>query len=109
MYDIDKVNREIELFVFDILIAIKKIKKVSNKFDDVQNFLSFPSSSLGTHTQEKMKQKLIQGEAMMMEKISYIHDNPVKRGYVDEAKHWRYSSARDYEDMSGLIEIEKMW
>jgi len=53
--------------------------------------------------------KLIQDEAMMMQKINYIHDNPVKRGYVDEAKHWRYSSARDYEDMSGLIEIEKMW
>jgi len=59
--------------------------------------------------QEGMQPKLIQDEAMMMQKINYIHDNPIKRGYVDEAKHWRYSSARDYEDMSGLIEIEKMW
>lgn len=59
--------------------------------------------------QEGMQPKLIQTEAMMMEKINYIHNNPIKRGYVDEAKHWRYSSARDYEDMSGLIEIERMW
>jgi len=59
--------------------------------------------------QEGMQPKLIQSEAMIMEKISYIHNNPVKRGYVDEAKHWRYSSARDYEGVSGLIEIEKMW
>jgi hypothetical protein len=43
----------------------------------------------------------------MISKISYIHHNPVKRGYVDEAKHWRYSSARDYEDIDGLIEVEK--
>ena len=33
--------------------------------------------------------------------------NPVKRGYVDEAWHWRYSSARDYEGMEGLIAVEK--
>ncbi|MDQ1340729.1 MAG: REP-associated tyrosine transposase, partial [Campylobacterota bacterium] len=34
---------------------------------------------------------------------------PVKRGYVDEAVHWRYSSARDYSGMVGLVEIEKLW
>ncbi|WP_295066126.1 hypothetical protein [Sulfuricurvum sp.] len=31
--------------------------------------------------------KLIQNEAMMIERIGYIHNNPVKRGYVDEASH----------------------
>lgn len=59
--------------------------------------------------QEGMQPKLIQTEVMMVEKINYIHNNPIKRGYVDEAKHWRYSSARDYEGVSGLIEIERMW
>ncbi len=59
--------------------------------------------------QEGYQPKLIQSEAMMMEKIRYIHDNPVKRGYVDEAKHWRYSSARDYEGVPGLIEVERFW
>jgi len=33
---------------------------------------------------------------------SNIHHNPVKRDYVDEAKHWRYSSAREYEEMDGF-------
>jgi hypothetical protein len=46
---------------------------------------------------------------MMKIKIDYIHQNPVKRGYVDEAKYWRYSSARDYDGISGLIEIERFW
>ena len=59
--------------------------------------------------EEGYQPKLIQGEAMMQVKIDYIHNNPVKRGYVDEAIHWRYSSARDYNGMSGLIEIEKVW
>ncbi len=59
--------------------------------------------------QEGSQPKLIQTEAMMLSKIDYIHQNPVKRGYVDEAWHWRYSSARVYEGMDGLIEIERFW
>ena len=58
--------------------------------------------------QEGIQPKLIQSEQMMRDKISYIHNNPIKRGYVDEAKHWRYSSARDYDGANGLIEIERM-
>jgi hypothetical protein len=51
----------------------------------------------------------MQSDAMMISKIKYIHDNPVKRGYVDEAEHWRYSSARDYEGEVGLLDIERFW
>lgn len=59
--------------------------------------------------EEGYQPKIMQTDAMMISKIKYIHENPVKRGYVDEAIHWRYSSARDYEDMDGLIEIERFW
>ncbi len=59
--------------------------------------------------QEGIAPKLILSEKMMIERIGYIHQNPVKRGFVDEARHWRYSSARDYEGIVGLIEIEKMF
>ena len=59
--------------------------------------------------QEGIQPKRIQDEAMMIERINYIHQNPLKRGYVDEAKHWRYSSARDYEEIQGLLEVERLW
>jgi len=59
--------------------------------------------------QEGMQPKLMQNEKIMLQKIEYIHNNPVKRGYVDEAKHWRYSSARDYEGTKGLLDIKKMF
>ena len=39
MYDINSVDREVELFIFDIYIAVQKIKKVSSGFDNVQNLL----------------------------------------------------------------------
>ncbi len=59
--------------------------------------------------EEGYQPKLIQDDKTMVQKINYIHQNPLKRGYVDEAWHWRYSSARDYEGMSGLVEIERFW
>lgn len=59
--------------------------------------------------QEGIQPKMIQSEQMMRERIDYIHLNPVKRGYVDEAAHWRYSSARNYTGSLGLIEIERVW
>jgi len=51
----------------------------------------------------------IQNEKMMRQKIEYIHRNPVKLGYVDKAEHWRYSSARNYQGMDGLLEVCKQW
>jgi len=45
---------------------------------------------------------------MMINKIEYIHNNPIKRGYVDEDWHLRYSSARAYRDMESLIEVERL-
>jgi len=60
--------------------------------------------------QEGIQPKLIVNDKMMMiNRINYIHNNPVKRGYVDEAKHWRYSSARDYEGVCGLLDVEKFF
>ena len=52
---------------------------------------------------------VLQSESMMKEKIDYIHHNPVKRGYVEEAAHWRYSSAKDYMGIECLLEVERVW
>ena len=46
---------------------------------------------------------------MMFEKINYIHQNPVKRGYIEEAEHWRYSSAKGYMGIEGLLKVERLW
>jgi len=46
--------------------------------------------------QEGFHPQRIQGEAMLTQKMRYIHENPVRRGYVDLPEHWRYSSARNY-------------
>ena len=39
MFKTNSANRRIEMFIFDIYIAILKIKKVSSKFDNAQELL----------------------------------------------------------------------
>ncbi len=43
---------------------------------------------------------------MMDQKLDYIHKNPVKEGIVDEVEAYKYSSARDYGGIKGLLEIK---
>jgi len=59
--------------------------------------------------EEGFHPKLIQSDSMMKEKIEYIHHNPVKRGYIEEAEHWRYSSAKDYAGIDGILKVERVW
>ncbi len=59
--------------------------------------------------QEGIQPKLIINNKMMIDRINYTHNNPVKRGYIDEAMHWRYCSARNYEGTKWLIDICRVW
>lgn len=49
----------------------------------------------------------LETEDFIRQKLSYRHDNPVRKGYVDQPEYWRYSSARNYflNDHS-VIEVE---
>lgn len=59
--------------------------------------------------QEGSHAELVCSAEVMRQKLDYIHHNPVKRGYVDQAEHWRYSSARNYAGQAGLIEIDRWY
>jgi len=42
---------------------------------------------------------------VIAQKIRYIHENPVKEGWVQEAEHYPYSSASNYATEAGLLDI----
>ena len=45
-----------------------------------------------------------------VEKLRYIHRNPVKRGLVTKPEDWLWSSYRHYQTgMRGIVEIESEW
>ena len=54
----------------------------------------------GSHPQALMSEKIF------IQKLEYIHNNPVRRGYVDEPSHWRYSSYRNYVNGEGILNID---
>ena len=59
--------------------------------------------------QEGSHPQAIMDEQTMWQKLEYIHNNPVERGYVDEPTQWRYSSARNYAGQQGLVAVTTNW
>ena len=49
-------------------------------------------------------------EHKFVEKLRYIHRNPVKRGLVERPEDWTWSSFRHYATGEvGVVEIESQW
>ena len=109
----DDISQSIKRFKSYTAKALLELLQ-TNRVQTILDQLAFYKKAHKTETtyqiwQEGSAFKLIQSEAMMRERIDYIHNNPLKRGYVDEATHWRYSSARNYEGKEGLIDVERIW
>lgn len=54
----------------------------------------------GSHPEE------ITSHDFLMTKLNYIHENPVRAGWVDIPEHYLYSSASNYITGKGLMEID---
>jgi REP element-mobilizing transposase RayT len=57
----------------------------------------------GSHPEE------ITHEAMFLQKLDYIHFNPIRAGYVERPEDWPYSSARNYAEMKYILPITAPW
>jgi len=42
---------------------------------------------------------------ILHQKLDYIHDNPVKAGFVEKPEDYLYSSAKNYYDLPALFEV----
>ena len=61
----------------------------------------FPTD--GTFSFEGLHPQAITSDEMMEQKLTYLHNNPVKRGLVASPEHWRYSSAHEW--LPGAIPV----
>ena len=55
--------------------------------------------------QQHNKPLEILSQEMFFQKLNYIHKNPVEAGFVDREEDYIYSSARDFYDRKGLIDL----
>jgi len=93
----------------EIIIQIKNDRKdwILNQFSYYKK--AYKKGSEYQVWQEGFHPQLIMSEKVMLQKIEYIHNNPVKRGLVDNQEHWRYSSARNYIlDDNSILNISKI-
>ena len=52
----------------------------------------------------------VSGHEKFVEKLRYIHRNPVRRGLTEKPEDWKGSSFRHYQTgMRGTVEIESEW
>ncbi|QOR61292.1 transposase [Sulfurovum sp. ST-21] len=108
--DVEKSMKSFKQYTAKALLELLKKENAKTILEQFQFYKKAHHKATNYQVWEEGYQpKLIQTDAMMISKIAYIHQNPVKRGYVDEAVHWRYSSARDYKGIAGLIEVERFW
>jgi putative transposase len=108
--DLDDVMKRFKMFtarnILDLLISRNtnvllqnlKFNKCNHKIESEYQFWEE-----GNHPQQ------IVSDEMMIQKLEYIHHNPVERGYVDLPEHWRYSSARSYLEQPALMEVVTDW
>jgi len=55
--------------------------------------------------QDGNEPKEVYSEEFLHQKLAYIHNNPVRAGWVNDPQHYKYSSATDYAGEKGIIDI----
>ncbi|HHE38394.1 MAG TPA: hypothetical protein ENL20_07450 [Candidatus Cloacimonetes bacterium] len=58
--------------------------------------------------QEGSHPEMIFNLKILNQKANYIHQNPVKRGLVEEEQDWLYSSARNIHGLSNIFEVDQI-
>lgn len=51
---------------------------------------------------------LLDSNAMLEQRLLYIHNNPVESGLVINAEDYLYSSASDYCDLTGILKVTRI-
>ena len=90
---------------------IKKLKEYKKAY--ILNLLHLVGSQKSRQNYQVWEHKnypeIIEKQDFFLQKLSYIHNNPVKRGFVEKPEHWLYSSARNYMlDDNSVIEIDRI-
>ena len=53
--------------------------------------------------QEGFHPQALESDTLMLQKLEYLHNNPVRAGFVAGPEHWRYSSAHEW--LAGAVAV----
>ena len=105
--ELSKTIKEFKSFTARAIIGYLEERKASGLLEKLRHAkLRHKTTSEYQVWQEGSHPEEISSTKMLIQKVEYMHANPVRRGYVDEPRHWRYSSARTYEGEIGLLDVK---
>jgi len=86
----------------ELSVAIQMLKQITSRKMKLHNMPRF--------WQVRYYDFPVWSERKRIEKLRYIHRNPVKRGLVSRPEDWRWSSFAHYATgAEGVVEIESQW
>jgi putative transposase len=77
-----------------------QLNKLKNAKLEYKNRSNYQVWQEGYHPQQILSMN------MFRQKAEYIHENPVRKGYVEKSVDWKYSSASNYYLGHGIIELD---
>lgn len=92
----------------DLSALIRDFKKFTSK-QIIQNIIATEPQVLELFPLQNEKRKFwqetnfpeyMESEELYFQKLSYIHNNPVKKEYVELPEHWRWSSANPHQPIT---------
>lgn len=110
----DGINLSDILRDFKKFTSKKIIEQINNEAESRREWMLDRFEFAGRHNPKITNYKfwqdgnhpveLISGN-FIQQKLQYIHNNPVVEGFVENPEEYLYSSARNYADMPGLIDV----
>jgi putative transposase len=95
--ELSKTIRALKGFTAQVLIDQLKIEKRDWLVNQLAYYCAaHKKASEHQIWQEGVHPQALEGEKMIEQKLDYLHQNPVHRGWVVGAEHWRYSSAHQW-------------
>ena len=104
---LEDILRDMKKFTSrEIIKAIEENPQESRKEWLLRHFKFAGKKGINQFWQHDNHPVLLYSPDIIKGKLDYIHNNPVEMGIIDELWHYRYSSARDYCEMKGLLHLE---
>jgi REP element-mobilizing transposase RayT len=109
----ENLSNTIASFKRHTALEIIKLLETDKKYWVLELFelkkKEYKSKSYHQVWQEGFHPQLMTSDDMLIQKVDYIHQNPVKRGLVTEPEFWKYSSACniDFEE-NPIIDLDEI-
>jgi REP element-mobilizing transposase RayT len=109
--DLSGLVRDLKKYTSKQILKKVKISKQESRKDWLEMVFEYHAKynkrtkgiQLWTHENHAIE---LSNNTMIDSRIDYIHENPVKAGWVEKPEDYLYSSARNYTGLSNLLEID---